>query len=942
MQPPSATARRFTPRNATTVAGASTLPQGPTVLLEDSQAFPAASQTPVGSQVIGLSAVPRTPRVRTILSAQAEEEALQLTNEGKITTKNAWNIKLLEGIHDSVSNALASTSEDVSQFTKCANLVEGGAKIWTQRVEHTCAWSNQIVRRLHRTDGKDEPLDGEGGNEGGDGNGGATQAQTRRNKKKERTVAECLSEINLDAKAKALTLLQSGTVSPQFRAITEKFEQGNAQGLLLNNAPLGSMGNLILDVDYSRSNVSEKDGDGRGSRPSSLLDLGHSSPHRPRLSTTVLMAEALSEALSPPTHHHAKHEELFDELDAVAAEEICLAPPSNRPSWGAASDSGPQPPPARGSRRLDVTARLTTTLAEDLLVPNTPIEAKVEVDLSPHRLSGDSQLRLSQGSPKQIFAAASQDDDIGGDDGGWGDDYNGDDGDDDEAEASGGLSDSFRGRSQAYGSRAGSSVRDLVSGAAELAMFDGMLSGGEQLAVAAEDPHTWFPMSQTTEGIGAFGRGFLQKLRKEKMLQSQAALDGSSQPGASSTQAPARKKSRNEGHVAFNSVDAMLADDAVVALSASDTKLMNRYRDNLKKVTEDFREKFLFKRSEEIARENGLLIPNVESKGCLPSWMPQKCNDIASLFQPGSTSALAWNVLNKRLSDVDDARVAALQQAKSARPSGVLPVSADNGVTALQDSDEFQARDMPLHVFDDDEMGGVDDYDDGLIDDDGADIAYAANFDLPRASGLSDDTADINEISTMGHFRSAVEAAAAEGNIEIMEKPDVVRMLQSNHASIPTQVDVVRLRRVMWHQTQRVLREVAPSLIRIPSADTPQQQQQQPSSFGNLKKSNQALKRSRDEDDERDDDGTAPSARADGGETVPFHRFSEVVAGVLPHIPSISTTGTLSPAFLFFSLLFLANEHGILLENVPGDVEDIYIAGIVNPTLTRPSQAALV
>ena len=121
--------------------------------------------------------------------------------------------------------------------------------------------SNTIVRRLMRSDGGKGGDDDEDGAEGDNGSGvardggedeAARRAAERRLKKRtERTVAETNSEIDLDAASKSAAALQGSGVGAQFRAITEKFEQGHAQGLLLNNTPLGSRGNLILDVDYS-------------------------------------------------------------------------------------------------------------------------------------------------------------------------------------------------------------------------------------------------------------------------------------------------------------------------------------------------------------------------------------------------------------------------------------------------------------------------------------------------------------------------------------------------------------------------------------------------------------------------------------------------------------------------------------------------------------------
>merc|ERR1712065_131998 len=49
--------------------------------------------------------------------------------------------------------------------------------------------------------------------------------------------------------------------------------------------------------------------------------------------------------------------------------------------------------------------------------------------------------------------------------------------------------------------------------------------------------------------------------------------------------------------------------------------------------------------------------------------------------------------------------------------------------------------------------------------------------------------------------------------------------------------------------------------------------------------------------------------------------FSDVITSMLPDVPHIARDGTLSPAFFFFSLLFLANENSLDLRQVVGTEE---------------------
>lgn len=60
--------------------------------------------------------------------------------------------------------------------------------------------------------------------------------------------------------------------------------------------------------------------------------------------------------------------------------------------------------------------------------------------------------------------------------------------------------------------------------------------------------------------------------------------------------------------------------------------------------------------------------------------------------------------------------------------------------------------------------------------------------------------------------------------------------------------------------------------------------------------------------------------------------FSHVVQMMLPTIASISSSGTLSPAFFFFSILFLANEHNVILESVP-TLDDLLVKGVADTSV---------
>jgi hypothetical protein len=120
-----------------------------------------------------------------------------------------------------------------------------------------------------------------------------------------------------------------------------------------------------------------------------------------------------------------------------------------------------------------------------------------------------------------------------------------------------------------------------------------------------------------------------------------------------------------------------------------------------------------------------------------------------------------------------------------------------------------------------------------------------------------------------------------DAGIDLIPEPEQMKALKVQTATAPTMVDVVKLRSAMWHRTSALARRrgVAPSAEQLSAVAAP--------------------------------------AHVPTGRTM----FSDVITAMLPDVPQIARDGSLSPAFFFFSLLFLANEHGLDLRQVVGDEE---------------------
>nr|AAS44542.1 chromosome-associated protein H [Trypanosoma cruzi] len=954
---------------------AAMLPVDPSFIFDEGRGTVPFTQQ--GTQQPTLSASRQRPRFAT---AQDLDDALLQAIEGKITRKNAWVSKdasnLLEGITHTVESTLdaATTTDEYSSFAKVATVVEGCSKVWTSRVDSTYQRSNQMVRRLLRNEeGGDDGSDGERNvaDDDASGEGPAAAAAAERRKKAAqrrtqsvRTIAMDPSEINLDGRGR-MTLVHTG-MNAQFRAITEKFDQGNAQGLLLHNTPLGSAGNLILDVDYARDT-----GRDYSARRIRLYGGSRKVKEEPEDEETVTFAVAEEEfdaGLDAPL-----------ELPPFQSIFLTTASAGHSPLSGDGSVSGSG---AGGGNRLsgnssmnaeeEEAGRPSIMLPSLLLLPHTaPIQAE-ELG-GGHMMTAGEPQGQPQENPQELGAVTSlfpteyqqqqqpPEYDHGMDDGDWGGgmDY-GDVCDDGNTVASVGVADGGDANSEFLRERAVVEARHLVSGATELNAMDGCLFGENRLALEAEDPTSWFPLAEPPAnallGSGAHKNSELLRLHKEhRVVQAFAQT-----PGAST---PANKRVKREKTVVFDLPGELISTsaaggsgdggDVVSSLSSSSFLLSGKGFDSStlkqsttvgKNITSIGKELLLSKDPNAIlaftqsavqrsrAQEAGLLLaePPVPGKS-IPSYLPFPIT-VPSFFQPFSTSLLQWNLLRKSATGQNFALSSA---APSRRVSG-MTAKNDWDTGRNEDSQsQFGNHDdadgggsgsgtvgaMPAEFFyggaeADDEFMGAGGYDD--YDEDGG-----------RAYGDVEDPLRQVEAQILSSFERLELARAASSTGTVLndgrrsgadelagaDPMRLAKVLQPPQTALPSQVDVAKLRQAMW--------ELLDDAIQRNSAVKEQchKREVQQKTAGHKRR------RAANGDEEEDED-ERDSERPSGND---LPRFSEIVMSILPQVPTISATGTLSPAFFFFSILFLANEHGVVLESVPG-LDDLVVRGVSHPT----------
>ncbi|EPY21944.1 hypothetical protein AGDE_13647 [Angomonas deanei] len=861
-------------------ANANVVPGGPSVVFdEETDSIVSRERSPLPSQIAIEQGKVLTRQKPKFHNVQDLDLALHQAIEGKITAKNAWASReasdLLEGIIHTIESTLegaGSSTDDYSGFAKAATVVEGCSKVWTSRVDSTYNQSNQMVRRLLRSD---KTVDNDGAEDGEENENeeGETRAADERKKKKKKTAVRTIAldpkEINLDRKGKA-ALTQTG-LSAQFRAITEKFDQGNAHGLLIHNAPLGGHGNFILDVDYAKPeyNVPKaKSSSARSSRGS-----GKVAPVEEAAPAVVADAYIDMEPEDLPTFTPVMEEDMI----------------GNR------------------SSAVLPSARASTTAVDPLLAVNHMKEERAET-------LANSLNASRRASPERLSQNATYENDDDNDNyaGDWGgeDGYSGD-----------GTPD------------AGAEARLLASGVREVQHMDNILS--TQLALEAEDPDAWCLLTQQSANPLLQSRGELSKLRKGHHLSISAG--GETQPV---------KRVKKDKTVVFKLEEDQQYEDLPLDPTEA-LRILKRGADGplkqsatlTKNITPLGKEIVVDKEAphaaasytqsavqRRCAEQAGLLLTTPPVPGeTIPDHFPYPVG-INDFFQMFCTKAPQWNMLRK---SAQGQLIDSLHGGSRLSTGGRMTATGEEG-PAYQD--------MPVEFF---PGGGEEDYydmGDGPEDDGGDGEIYRNNmqiisqFDLQHAE------------QSMRQSRVTV-GSAASGEMTLMEPLEMAQMLKPMEATTPNQVDVARLRGSMWTALQTHAGQNAHIAMegmddprhkdeermtgRKGRSPSPQAMLKQNAAKVLLERKNQNIltggKRGRVEDDDEEsqeeEDSQAPERKM---EELPH--FSDVVKSVLPIVPTLSSTGTLSPAFFFFSILFLANEHNVLLENVDS-LDDLVVRG---------------
>ncbi|KAF7309641.1 Condensin complex subunit 2 [Mycena indigotica] len=180
------------------------------------------------------------PRLE-ILSSNFDEW-MKMATDNKINAGNSWNFALIDYFHD--MSLLRNDDGNTINFQRASCTLDGCVKIWTSRVDSVTTETGRLLSNL-ANDGKDEEDDEGNGSDNPDEEGTAVK------KKKSHRPAATLAKDPAQLRSKKLELEFS--VDPLFKKTSADFDEGGAQGLLMNHLSLGTGKGGCLRIIFDAS-----------------------------------------------------------------------------------------------------------------------------------------------------------------------------------------------------------------------------------------------------------------------------------------------------------------------------------------------------------------------------------------------------------------------------------------------------------------------------------------------------------------------------------------------------------------------------------------------------------------------------------------------------------------------------------------------------------------
>ncbi|KAJ7050519.1 condensin complex subunit 2/barren [Mycena amicta] len=206
------------------------------------------SRTARQKQPLNSVAAPVVEPPRLEILSSNFDEWMKMATDNKINAGNSWNFALIDYFHD--MSLLRNDDGSTINFQRASCTLDCCVKIWTSRVDSVGTETGKLLSNL-ANDGKDDNDDEGNGSDNPDEEGTATK------KKKTHRPAATLAKDPAQLRSKKLELEFS--VDPLFKKTSADFDEGGAQGLLMNHLSLGTGKGGCLRVIFDASDSAGRD-----------------------------------------------------------------------------------------------------------------------------------------------------------------------------------------------------------------------------------------------------------------------------------------------------------------------------------------------------------------------------------------------------------------------------------------------------------------------------------------------------------------------------------------------------------------------------------------------------------------------------------------------------------------------------------------------------------
>ncbi|CAG8516652.1 3288_t:CDS:10 [Diversispora eburnea] len=216
--------------------------------------------TPGGSQSFIITTTPQRPLTIDVVTPIPKippeqmynnfEEWMKMATDNKINAHNSWKLALIDYFHE-----MRFLKEgDSINFQKASCTLDGCVKIYTSRVDSVATETGKLLSGLADSTKKDNDQFSE--NEDDEGEEGVdSERRVRKKTRSETTLVKDYSQITI----KKFDLEFS--VDPLFKKTCADFDEGGAQGLLLNHLSIDTDSKIIFDASDAILDLDDIDND---------------------------------------------------------------------------------------------------------------------------------------------------------------------------------------------------------------------------------------------------------------------------------------------------------------------------------------------------------------------------------------------------------------------------------------------------------------------------------------------------------------------------------------------------------------------------------------------------------------------------------------------------------------------------------------------------------